>query len=174
LLFAQTQSGRSRYQRNPVDIAEVLNKAVRSCQSILPKYPGDINVETDPNLPLALTDAEAINHCLHNLLVNALKYGPSPGHVRVTATPDFDKAEPEVTIAVANRGATIETSDLPHLFEPFFRGKNSNGVPGSGLGLYIVKSIMESVGGSVTVSSTENEGTMFILHVPAMPAGQEA
>ena len=174
LLFAQTQSGRNRYQRNPVDIAEVLNKAVRSCQAILPKYPGEIKIEADPNLPLALTDADAINHCLHNLLVNALKYGPIPGDVIVTATPDLKKAEPEVEIAVTNRGSAIDASDLTHLFEPFFRGKNANGVPGSGLGLYIVKSIMESLGGSVTVSSSETEGTRFVLHIPAVPAGQEA
>ena len=63
LLFAQTQSGRNRYQRNPVDVAEILNKAVRSCQAILPKYPAEIKIETDPNLPLALTDADAVNHC---------------------------------------------------------------------------------------------------------------
>src|SRR5262245_9778786 len=170
LLFAQTQSGRNRYQRNPVDIAEALNKAVRSCQAILPKYPGEIRIETDPNLALALTDADAINHCLHNLLVNALKYGPSPGYVTVTATSDLKKAEPEVAIAVENPGSAIDASDLTHLFEPFFRGNNANGVPGSGLGLYIVKSIMESLGGSVTVSSSENEGTRFILHIPAMPA----
>ena len=104
---------------------------------------------------------------------NALKYGPSPGHVTVTAAPDLQKAEPEVAIAVANRGSAIDTSDLPHLFEPFFRGKNTDGVPGSGLGLYIVKTIMESLGGSVSVSSSE-EGTSFTLHIPAMPAGQEA
>jgi signal transduction histidine kinase len=173
LLFAQTKSGRNRYQRNPVDIAEALNKAVRSCQAILPKYPGEIRVETDPNLPLALTDADAINHCLHNLLVNALKYGPSPGYVTVSATSDLNKGQPEVAIAVANRGSAIHASDLAHLFEPFFRGKNTEGVPGSGLGLYIVKSIMESLGGSVTVSSSENEGTRFTLHIPAITAGQE-
>jgi signal transduction histidine kinase len=174
LLFAQTQSGRNRYQRNPVDLTEVLNKAVRSCQAILPKYPGEIKVEAEPNLPLAYTDADAINHCLHNLLVNALKYGPSPGYVTVTATPDLKKSEPEVAIAVVNRGSVIDALDLQHLFEPFFRGKNTDGVPGSGLGLYIVKSVMESLGGSVTVASSEAEGTRFILHIPAIVAAQEA
>jgi len=173
LLFAQTQSGRNRYQRNPVDVSEVLNKAVRSCQAILPKYPGEIKVETDPKLPLAWTDADAIHHCLHNLIVNALKYG-SPGLVTVTATSDLGEGEGDIAIAVANRGSVIAASDLPHLFEPFFRGENANGVPGSGLGLYIVKSIMESLGGSVTVSSSVADGTRFTLHIPPLPAGQEA
>jgi signal transduction histidine kinase len=123
-------------------MAEVLNKAVRSCQAI-PRNIRRDKVETDPNLPLALTDADAIHHCLHNLLVNALKCGPSPGYVTVTATPNLKEGEAEVAIAVANCGSAIDASDLPHLFEPFFRGKNTDGVPGSGLGLYIVKSIME-------------------------------
>ena len=173
LLFAQTQSGRNRYQRNPVDVVEVLNKAVKTCQAILPKYPGEIKVETDPSLPLALTDADAIHHCLHNLLVNALKYGPCPGNVTITAASHLNESEAEVAIAVANSGSVIDASDLPHLFEPFFRGKNADGVPGSGLGLYIVKSIVESLGGKVTVSSSVTEGTRFTLHVPAIAAGQE-
>jgi signal transduction histidine kinase len=86
----------------------------------------------------------------------------------------LNEGEPEVDIAVSSRGSAIDKSDLLHLFEPFFRGKNTEGIPGSGLGLYIVKSIMESLGGSVTVSSSENEGTRFTLHIPAIPAGQEA
>jgi signal transduction histidine kinase len=174
LLFAQTQSGRKQYQRSPVDIAEVINKAVRSCDAILPRYPGEIKVETEPNLPLAMTDAKAVQHCLHNLLVNALKYGASADAVRVTARPTGPKTEPQIEIAVANRGAMIEASDLPHVFEPFFRGRNTEGVPGSGLGLYIVKSIMQSLGGSVTVSSSAQAGTCFTLQIPAALSGEEA
>jgi signal transduction histidine kinase len=168
LLFAQTQSGRNRYQRNPVDVAEVIRRAIQSCDAMRPKYPSEIAAEVDPNLPLALTDADAIHHCLHNLLVNALKYGTTPAQIRVTAAADLTGREPQIAIAVENRGTPVNPADLPHLFDPFFRGKNTDGVPGSGLGLYIVKSIMESLGGRVTVSSLDAGGTRFTLHVPAI------
>jgi len=58
---------------------------------------------------------------------------------------------------------------MPHIFEPFFRGKNAATIPGSGLGLYIVKSIVESLGGRVEVSSSDLT-TRFTLHIPAMPS----
>jgi signal transduction histidine kinase len=68
LLFAQTQSGRKHYQRVPIDITAVIRNAVQSCEAILPKYPAEIKIEIDPKLPLAVTDADAIQHCLHNLI----------------------------------------------------------------------------------------------------------
>jgi signal transduction histidine kinase len=104
---------------------------------------------------------------VHNLLINALKYGHSPGSINVTAQPQLTNQPPEIEIAIENTGPGLDPSDLPYLFEPFFRGKNAAGVPGSGLGLYIVKSIVESLGGRVNVSSSETR-TRFSLHIPAM------
>ena len=72
-------------------------------------------------------------------------------------------------ITVADRGPGIRREDLPHLFEPFFRGRDAatGGVPGSGLGLSLVRHIAEAHGGRITVASDEGKGSAFTLHLPA-------
>ncbi len=167
LLFAQAQSGRNTYERTPVDVSEVIDKAIESCRAVLPKYPCEIVAKIPSNLPLAMTEPNALGHCLHNLLMNALKYGQSPGSINVTAQPQLTKQPAEIEIAVESAGPGIDPSDMPHIFEPFFRGKNAATVPGSGLGLYIVKAIVESLGGRVNVSSSEIM-TRVTLLIPAM------
>jgi signal transduction histidine kinase len=167
LLFAQAQSGGNPYERTPVEVAGVIEKAIDCCRAILPKYPCEIVAKIPSDLPLAMTEPNALGHCVHNLLINALKYGHSPGSINVTAQPQLTNQPPEIEIAIENTGPGLDPSDLPYLFEPFFRGKNAAGVPGSGLGLYIVKSIVESLGGRVNVSSSETR-TRFSLHIPAM------
>ncbi len=168
LLFAQTQSGRKRYERTAVEVEGVIQKAIDACQTVLPKYPSEIVTKIAPGIPLAMTDPNALGHCLQNLLINALKYGSIPGRIHVTADVDSGKIAKEVQIMVENGGPGIDPADLPHIFEPFFRGRNTDGVTGSGLGLYLVKSIIESLGGRVVVSSSEVDGTRFTLHIPAV------
>jgi len=169
LLFAQAQSGRNTYERTPVDVSEVIDKAIDSCRAVLPKYPCEIVAKIPSGLPLAVSEPNALGHCLHNLLMNALKYGQSPGLINVTARPQLSSQPGEIEIAVESAGPGIDPSDMPHIFEPFFRGKNAATIPGSGLGLYIVKSIVESLGGRVEVSSSDLT-TRFTLHIPAMPS----
>lgn len=166
LLFAQTQSGRNRYERVPVDVKDVIEKAINSCHAVLPKHPCEIVAQVNPDLPMALTDANALGHILHNLLVNALKYGSNSGRIGLAAQAAQTANGSEIELSVDNGGPTIDPADLDHIFEPFFRGKNTEDVSGSGLGLYIVKSIMDSLGGRVSVTSTEADGTRFTLHIP--------
>jgi signal transduction histidine kinase len=72
-----------------------------------------------------------------------------------------------VQITVADRGPGIAPKDLPHIFEPFFRGKNVAGtISGAGLGLCLVERNLRALGGSVTVQSALGEGTSFTLHLP--------
>jgi two-component system sensor histidine kinase SenX3 len=80
-----------------------------------------------------------------------------------------------VEISVADRGPGIRREDLPHLFEPFFRGPDAAtaGVPGSGLGLSLVRHIAESHGGKVTVTTEVGKGTTFTLRLPAATSAAE-
>jgi signal transduction histidine kinase len=167
LLFGQTQSRRNTYERTPVDVEDVIRKAIESCRATFPHYSGEVAADVSPDSPLAMTNANAMGHCLHNLVMNAMKYGESPGSITVIVRPDLTRKNPELAITVENRGAGINRADLPRLFEPFYRGANAGGASGSGLGLYIVKSIIESLDGRVTVSSSAT-GTRFTLHVPAL------
>src|SRR4029077_7013152 len=77
-----------------------------------------------------------------------------------------DQGVPEVRISVEDKGIGISAADLPHVFEPFYRAQRvrDGQVRGVGLGLYLVKRMMESMGGRVTVSSKPYKGSIFTLH----------
>ena len=105
LLFAQAQSGRNQYERTPVELAGVIDRAIDSCRAVLSQYPCEIVANVEPALPLAMTEPNALGQCLHNLLMNALKYGRCPGSVHITARKDSAKAE--IEIAVENEGPGI-------------------------------------------------------------------
>ncbi|MDX2075932.1 MAG: hybrid sensor histidine kinase/response regulator [bacterium] len=109
-------------------------------------------------------DLERMEQVLQNLLSNAIKYTPAGGKVMLGAviTPD------SIIINVQDTGMGIPADDLPHLFEKFYRVKNSAHmqVEGTGLGLSIVKSIVENHDGTITVESEFNKGTTFSIHLP--------
>jgi signal transduction histidine kinase len=81
----------------------------------------------------------------------------------------------QIEITVADRGPGVRAEDRPHLFEPFFRGRDAaeGTIPGSGLGLSLVRHIAEAHGGRVTVASGPGEGSVFTLQLPAAPAAAE-
>jgi heavy metal sensor kinase len=116
-------------------------------------------------IPAVLGDAQWLKLALINLLGNALHYTPSGGAVTVRLQAVGD----EVAVSVEDTGHGIEPEHLPHLFERFYRtdwarAKDSGG---TGLGLSIVKEIAEAHGGSISVTSQVNKGSIFTLRVPA-------
>ena len=128
----------------------------------------------EPDLPLVSVDENLIADCVQNLLNNAAKYAASGGWVRVSARrrqlhPDGAR----VRITVQDRGPGISADDLPHIFDPFYRSEavRNSQIPGVGLGLSLVKRIVESLHGTVEVkSSAATPGASFILYLPAQPA----
>ena len=76
-------------------------------------------------------------------------------------------------ISVSDRGPGIDPSDLPHLFQPFYRGRGVANTKGNGLGLNLVKRIIEGQNGKVTLTSASGEGSAFTLHIPLAPSGVE-
>jgi signal transduction histidine kinase len=127
------------------------------------------NVEPtiDAPLPSLRGDPDATRQVLGNLLENAQKHAPgSPVTIRVDAIEW--RGRPAVRIEVADRGEGVDPSDLPHLFEPFYRGQRAQKgqVPGSGLGLSIVKRLVEQQRGTIAVRSTPGSGCTFTLRLP--------
>lgn len=98
---------------------------------------------------------------LENLFFNALRFTPEGGTIALQVKSGTE----EICIALSDTGRGIPEQDLPHVFERFYVGENS-GADGSGLGLYIVKSILAEHGGRVEVSSVEGEGSEFRLYFP--------
>jgi signal transduction histidine kinase len=124
-----------------------------------------LGVEIPKNLPHAIEADQALLHqALYNLVENALKYTPDGGEVTV----DMQADDSRLTFAVKDSGIGIPATDLPRLFEKFYRGTNREALAkrGTGLGLAIVKSIAERHGGKVWVESELGKGSTFHLQVP--------
>ncbi len=170
LEFAGIQSGRRGYHLRPVEVAEIVDGALLDSHWLLQERRVEVAREVAPDLPFVMADAAALRQAVQNLVQNAVKYGGRANWIGVRAR---RSAPGEVEITVADRGAGIRKEDLPHLFEPFFRGRDAaaGGVPGSGLGLSLVRHIAEAHGGRVTVET--GEGSAFTLHVPAAAEAPE-
>jgi len=127
-------------------------------------------VESEVNLS---GDEARLRQLLHNLLENALHYTPSGGRVELTMLTDVERDE--IQIRVRDTGIGISSRDLPHIFEPFYRGTPSRRTRhnGYGLGLAICDHIVRAHGGKISVESREGpgSGTTFTVHLPRRPAG---
>jgi two-component system phosphate regulon sensor histidine kinase PhoR len=133
---------------------------------------GSVEVEREiaPGLPPVAADPTALEHAVQNLLSNAVKYGGEQRWLAVRAEVGAGKRGPEVRVTVEDRGPGIDPDDLPHVFEPFFRGREvlASPIHGNGLGLSLVKHIVEAHGGRVSVETEPGKGSKFTLHLPAV------
>ncbi|HSS77236.1 MAG TPA: HAMP domain-containing sensor histidine kinase [Thermoanaerobaculia bacterium] len=174
LELAGIQSGRRVYHPRPVEVREAVDGALQDCRWLLQEKNIEVEKDVDRDLPLVLADASALRRAVQNLLENAVKYGGRAGWIGVRAR---RASSGQVEISVADRGPGVRREELPHLFKPFFRGRDAaaGGVPGSGLGLSLVRHIAEAHGGRVTVATgtAGTGGTTFTLHLPAEAAAEQ-
>jgi len=170
--LAGIQSGRKVYQVRPEDIEALVEGALEDCRVLLAEKQVRVEREIPPGLPPVLADGAALRRALRNLIENAVRHGGTEGWVGLQARDAKDGVE----ITVADRGPGIRSEDLPHLFKPFYRGRDTktNGVPGSGLGLSVVRYVVEALGGKVSVESNGGRGSAFTLHLPAARSGETA
>lgn len=127
------------------------------------------NLPEDPRI--ASLDPKRFQQIIWNLISNALKFTPKGGWVRVTLT----HAEKAFQLAVADNGKGIDAENLPHLFEPLWQAEDSEGHGGLGLGLAIVRSLVQLHGGTVRAESAgPGQGAQFIVEIPWRPASGQA
>ncbi|HEV2843687.1 MAG TPA: HAMP domain-containing sensor histidine kinase [Thermoanaerobaculia bacterium] len=168
LELAGLQSGQATYTLRPTEVGEALDGALDDCRWLLEERQVRIEKDIDPALPAVLGDAGALRRALRNLVENAAKYGGRSPWIGVRAR----AAGREVAVTVEDRGPGIRREDLPRLFEPFYRGREvkTGGIPGSGLGLSVVRRIAEAHRGRVSVSAGgSGQGAAFTLHLPIAP-----
>lgn len=137
----------------PVELTAVLGQAVARV-----RRRADVEFDVRANPWWVIGDPDALERAITNLLDNAAKWSPSGETVLVTLN--------EGTLMVADRGPGISAQDLPHVFERFYRSSESRGMPGSGLGLSIVKSIAERHGGIVRAGTGPGGGAGIWLSLP--------
>jgi signal transduction histidine kinase len=169
--FAGGKTRRVIQAPEPVSVERVIEEAMEASKAVTH---GQYVIEksVDSGLPAILGDARALKRALQNLLSNAAKYGTEGGNwIGVFASAAGEQDQPVVEIRVADRGPGIPEDEQKHIFDPFFRGRRAvqDQVHGTGLGLYLVKSIVEAHGGTVCVKSEPAKGTEFIVRIPAAP-----
>ncbi len=168
LSFAGIQSGRRVYDPQPTNVTEIAERSLAEYAVPFAEDGWQIEQHFAEDLPLVLTDGPALESALKNLFENALKYAARGKWLSVTACAAPGAKGREVQITVADRGPGIAPKDLPHIFEPFYRGQSvmAGTTSGTGLGLCLVERNLRALGGSVTVQSAPGDGTSFTLHLP--------
>lgn len=149
----------------PTDVGAVVEEAVAACRWLAEENGATVERQILPGLPSVLGDPSALRTLFENLVSNAIKYGGRGGRVLVRARGEGR----EVEVSVEDRGPGIPAEDLPHIFEPFYRGRgmSSGTIAGSGLGLSLVRRIAQAHGGRVEVASSTESGTTFCVRLPA-------
>jgi signal transduction histidine kinase len=167
LSFAGIQSGRRVYDPQPTNVTEIAERCLAEYAATFAADGWQIEQHFAKDLPPVFTDGAALESALKNLFENALKYAPQGKWLGVSACVVQNSKGREVQVTVADRGPGIAPKDLPHIFEPFYRGQSVTATTsGAGLGLCLVERNLRALGGRVTVKSTPSDGTSFTLHLP--------
>jgi signal transduction histidine kinase len=152
-------------QVESIPVLDIVERVTSSLQLQATQKNIVLGVEIPKDLPHAIEADQALLHqALYNLVENALKYTPDGGSVTI----QLQCTASTITFAIQDSGIGIPKSDLPRLFEKFYRGTNREALAkrGTGLGLAIVKSIAERHGGKVWAESELGQGSTFHLQVP--------
>jgi len=175
LEFAGAQSGRKTYELRPTEISAVIETMLADCRPQIIEGGFHIELDLPANLPLIKADVAALRHAMQNLLSNAMKYSGESRWIGLRARAVMSEQRSELQIIIADHGLGIAPDDLPHIFEPFYRGREvvAAQIHGNGLGLSLVKRIIEAHGGSVSVESAPSRGSTFTLHLPATAQANE-
>jgi signal transduction histidine kinase len=157
--------------------AQIVRTALADNESALRNAGMKVQVDLAPDLPPIYADIGLLKKCLDNLIQNAVKYGSAGRWVAIRTQKVISKEGERIQISVEDQGAGISPDDLPHLFEPFYRGHRDEVslVPGIGLGLTLVRRVVEAHGGTVEVES--GNVTRFSIFLPPhslRPDEQEA
>ncbi len=166
LQFAGIES--RRIARSPVAIEPLIAEAVDAAMAH-ERQTFTVEKRIAADLPVVLGDPTALRSAVQNLVANAMKYGGADRWIGIRADAVHDgRDRREVHITVEDHGCGVAAADLPHIFDPFYRGADATKrqIQGSGLGLALVRRIADAHHGRVTVVTRETAGTAFTLHLP--------
>ncbi len=169
--FAAIERGAKTYTLRPGDLGGTVRRTVESARVAMETRGMRIELTLPDDLPPVWHDVDAVSQVMTNLLSNAAKYGQEAEWIGVGIDTDGDA----VRVSVADRGIGIAETEQPHVFEQYWRSSDPQArrKKGTGIGLTIVKYVMEAHGGRVTLQSAHGRGTTFFLHFPTRaPAGE--
>lgn len=156
--------GKFSVNPEPLDLASTLKEVISEQEMVAKKKKQVFTVKVDKGIPIIPLDKVLIRIVLQNLISNAIKYTPEEGKVTIT----LKKQNQNALFTVKDSGIGIPEAQQKNLFNKLFRAQNavSSGQEGNGLGLYIVKSIVQLMKGTIAFTSAENKGTTFTVEIP--------
>jgi signal transduction histidine kinase len=172
LQFSRGRSSQHPLRLRAVSLAQAIDAAVSGHRTSLQSAGFEVETKVEEGLDQVVADFEALVHCLENLISNAMKYSGAGRRIAIQALASPDSNGREIQIRVEDAGVGIDSKDLPHIFDAFYRGEAavSGQIAGSGLGLSIVRDLMQAMGGAATVQTKSGAGSVFTLHLPVRPA----
>jgi len=164
--ISEAESGTLQLRREPVALAEVVARAVDLYRDVAEAKGVALSSDAPPDI-VVVADRTRLEQVAANLIDNALKYTPPGGRVDV----EVRRAADAAILRVRDTGAGIPPDELPRIFDRLFRGDTSRAERGLGLGLSLVKAIVEAHGGTVDVVSEPGQGSTFMV---TLPLGRDA
>lgn len=165
LEFAGARSGKRKYDFRRTGIERIIEEAIAECKPTIDEKGVTIEREINKSLPAVSADEKALTQAIQNLIHNALKYDSGRKWLRISAGNGNNK----IKITVEDKGIGIEKREIGKIFEPFFRAKSvvDAQIHGNGLGLSLVKQIVEAHKGEIRVESEAGKGSRFTIELPA-------
>ena len=162
LEFAGANSGKQKFNFESVEISQVVENAVVEFNSVIAENKFTVEKNITVNIFIK-ADANALSHAIQNLIANSIKYNNGKKWLKIST----EKINNEVKITVEDKGIGISKHDLKHIFEPFYRGKEvvDAQIHGNGLGLSLVKQIVEAHSGKINVESKIGIGSKFSIQL---------
>ncbi|MFQ5904187.1 MAG: sensor histidine kinase [Candidatus Binatia bacterium] len=162
---SKAEAGKLEVVQLPVQLNLLIREVGQQQMGDLRKKNLSLSVDLDDHLPEIMGDEAQLDRVLWNLIGNAIKFTPMGGKITVTSRLENG----HVCVSVKDTGMGIPKDELPLLFSEFRRLKGTAKIEGTGLGLFIVKTVVEAHGGTVAVESKEGQGTTFSIRFPIRP-----
>lgn len=173
LQFAGLERRRGHLTLRPGNINEIAEFALAQSLPAINAAGFTVEKTLAPNLPLTNLEPAVLSQAVQNLIQNAVKYSGESRWLAVRTLEASAKRGTEVQLIVEDRGIGINGEDLPQIFTPFYRGSAAAAaqIHGTGLGLFVVRESLASMGASISVKSSPGKGSTFTMHFPALPSG---